>query len=120
MPINSYTIIENNIDTESLIALQSGSVLDEVGAYNDEYYKGFNKENYKENVVWRNTADGQGLELIWSNSFGQWPVGYETAGMDTGDEKTTKSIFISWDDLNNYALATRERIDDNDEITGTP
>ena len=112
--------IENNIDTESLIPLQSGSVLDEIGVYNDEYYKGFNKENYKENVVWRNTADGQGLELIWSNDYGQYPVGYETSGMDTGDEKTTKSIFISWDDLNQYALATRERTDDNEEITGTP
>ena len=107
--------IENNIDTENLIALQSGSVLDEIGAYNDEYYKGFTKDNYTENVTWRNTADGQGLELIWSNSFGQWPVGYETAGMDTGDEKTTKSIFISWDDLNKYALAIRERPDDEKE-----
>ena len=111
--------IENNIDTESLIALQSGSVLDEIGEYNDEYYKGFNKDNYKENVVWRNTADGQGLELIWSNDFGQWPVGYETPGMDTGDEKTTKSIFLSWDDLNRYAIATMERTDDNEEIVIT-
>jgi hypothetical protein len=111
--------IENNIDTESLIPLQSGSVLDEIGEYNDEYYKGFNKDNYKENVVWRNTADGQGLELIWSNDFGQWPVGYETSGMDTGDEKTTKSIFLSWDDLNKYAIASMERTDDdNDDPPG--
>ena len=35
--------------------------------------------------------------------------------MDTGDEKTTKSIFISWDDLNKYAIATRERADDEKE-----
>ena len=38
--------------------------------------------------------------------------------MDTGDEKTTKSIFISWDDLNQYAIATRERADDNDDPPG--
>ena len=112
--------IENNIDTENLIPLQSGSVLDEVGVYNDEYYKGFTKDNYKENVTWRNTADGQGLELIWSNNFGQYPVGYETSAMDTGGEKTTKSIFLSWEDLNKYAIASMERIDDTEEITGTP
>jgi len=96
--------LENFINTEiskmDLVSMKSGSVLGELDQID---YQEFDKANFKENVVWRNTADGSGLELIWSNDFGNWPVASKV-GPAQGE---TERIFISWDDLNKYTLSVK-------------
>jgi len=107
--------LENFKDTEiskmDLVSMKSGSVL---GELNQIDYQEFDKANFKENVVWRNTADGSGLELIWSNDFGDYPVASKV-GPAQGE---TERIFMSWDDLNKYTLSVKTG-DPNDPFSYT-
>ena len=107
--------LKNFIDTEvskmDLVSMKSGSV---EGVLEEEDYQEFDKANFQENVVWRNTADGSGLELIWSNDFGDWPVASKV-GPAQGE---TERIFMSWDDLNKYTLSVTTG-DPNDSFSYT-
>ena len=87
--------------------MKQGGVLDSEGLIN---YKDWHKENSGINVAWRNTPDGSGVELVWTNSLGMtWPVSSigQVGTSDVTSEDDQRRIVLSWDDLNSYIHAQK-------------
>ena len=82
----------------TFVPIKQGGALDSEEMIN---YDEWNKANASGNVEWRNTPDGSGVELVWSNSLGTWPVENYTLSSAPG-QKDKQKVVLSWDDLNKY------------------
>ena len=98
------TFINDELPKLDLVPMKQGGVLDSEGLIN---YKDWHKENASINVSWRNTADGSGVELVWTNSLGMtWPVSFHGQGTAPGEDDVRR-VVLSWDDLNSYIHAQK-------------
>ena len=98
------TFINDELPKLDLVPMKQGGVLDSEGLIN---YKDWHKENAAMNVAWRNTADGSGVELVWTNSLGMtWPVSFHGQGTAPGEDDVRR-VVLSWDDLNSYIHAQK-------------
>ena len=92
------TFINEEIPKMTFVPIKQGGALDSEEMIN---YDEWNKANASGNVEWRNTPDGSGVELVWSNSLGTWPVENYTLSSAPG-QKDKQKVVLSWDDLNKY------------------
>ena len=108
------TFINDELPKLDLVPMKQGGVLDSEGLIN---YKDWHKENASINVSWRNTADGSGVELVWTNSLGMtWPVSFHGQGTAPGEDDVRR-VVLTWDDLNSYIHALKNyQIRESDEI----
>ena len=65
------TFINDELPKMTLVSMKQGGVLD---AETMIPYDEWNKANAPINVGWRNSPDGTGVELVWFNALGTWPV----------------------------------------------
>ena len=108
------TFINDELPKLDLVPMKQGGVLDSEGLIN---YKDWHKENAGINVAWRNTPDGSGVELVWTNSLGMtWPVSFHGQGTAPGEDDVRR-VVLTWDDLNSYIHALKNyQIRESDEI----
>ena len=96
------TFINEEIPKMTFAPMKQGGTLDseEMIPY-DEWHE----KNASGNVYWRNTPDGSGVELVWSNSLGTWPVEIYALSHPNpiwSISKDKQKVVLSWDDLNKY------------------
>ena len=96
------TFINDELPKMTLVSMKQGGVLD---AETMIPYDEWNKANAPINVGWRNSPDGTGVELVWSNALGTWPVSQSLSAAP--GETTTQKIVLSWDDLDKYIYALK-------------
>jgi len=101
------TFINDELPKMTLVPMKQGGVHD---AEDMIPYDAWHKENASINVSWRNTADGSGVELVWTNSQG-WTYHVSSIGKvgssDTTMEDDERRIVLTWEDLNAYTHALK-------------
>jgi len=97
------TFINEELPKMTLVPMKQGGILDSEEMIN---YDEWNKANASGNVEWRNTADGSGVELVWTNASNMtWPVEIYAISHPNpiwSISKDKQKVVLSWEDLNKY------------------
>ena len=85
--------VEKLKDTDLELLMSGDVTLDAIGL-NQHWFETYQKENLKANVMWRNTGDGKGIELVFHfEGQGTYPVRQIT------DDYTTGLVTLTWQNL---------------------
>ena len=85
--------VEKLKDTDLELLMSGDITLDAIGL-NQHWFETYQKENLKANVMWRNTGDGKGIELVFHfEGQGTYPVRQIT------DDYTTGLVTLTWENL---------------------
>ena len=112
------SIIEN-LKESDIQVLMSGNPLNDTIGLDPKIgnYSSIQKDALETNVAWRNTADGSGLELVWSfDEKGTYPV-YQMDG-ESGKSK----VVVTWENLHTIISTQKlgEIVEREVEIPMTP
>ena len=93
-----------DIHNSDLVVLLSGNEMrDKIFTHTDggeSFLAKMQKDNISVNTIWRNKADGTGIELVWKFDSGTFPV-YEKVPLTDFDKEGSaeQQIEITWEEL---------------------